>query len=145
VASEKEQNYKNHAMFDPWFHGVLFIGALIGLAQAGYLFYKDPKCLTGFLVLSMVLFILLMFKTRIYAMKVQDRVIRLEERLRLQSLLSEPLRARIPELTIDQLIGLRFASDAEVAGLVEQALKNSWTRKEIKLAVKNWRADHHRV
>jgi hypothetical protein len=145
MATEKEQNYKNHAMFDPWFHGVLFAGGLIGLAQAGYLMYHQPTCLTGFLVLSMLLFFVLMFKTRIYAMKVQDRVIRLEERLRLQAILPEALKTRIPELTTDQLIGLRFAGDNEVAALVEQALKNNWTRKEIKLAVKNWRADFHRV
>lgn len=145
MAAEKEQNYKNHRMLDPWFHIVIFLGAVVGLAQAAYLFYHDPKCLTGWIVLSQVLFILLMFKTRFYAMKVQDRIIRLEERLRLQSLLPEPLRARIPELTIDQLIGLRFAGDGEVAELVEQTLKNSWGREEIKRAVKNWRADHWRV
>lgn len=75
----------------------------------------------------------------------QDRVIRLEERLRLQSVLPEPLRERIGDLTLDQLIGLRFASDAELPSLVEQALANHWNRDQIKRAIQNWRPDTLRV
>ena len=84
-------------------------------------------------------------KIRTYALKVQDRVIRLEERLRLQSVLPEPLRERIGDLTLDQLIGLRFASDAELPSLVEQALANHWNRDQIKRAIQNWRPDTLRV
>jgi len=85
------------------------------------------------------------FKIRLYALKVQDRVIRLEERLRLTQLLSEPLRSRIPELTEAQLIALRFASDAEVAGLVDRALKEKLSRADIKKSIKTWRPDYWRV
>ena len=84
------------------------------------------------------------FKIRIYALKVQDRLIRLEERLRLKEL-APALQGRIGDLTEDQLIGLRFASDGEVAGLAAQALAGNWNRKQIKESIKNWRADHWRV
>ncbi len=84
-------------------------------------------------------------KIRLYALKVQDRVIRLEERLRLSSLCSEPLRSRLPELTEDQLIGLRFASDAEVPKLAERALSEKLSRADIKKAIQTWRPDYWRV
>jgi hypothetical protein len=86
-----------------------------------------------------------MSKIRLYALKNQDRIIRLEERLRLQRLLPEQLQARIDELTEPQLVGLRFASDAELPGLVEKTLGGKWGAKEIKQAIQIWRADYWRV
>jgi len=97
------------------------------------------------LVLLAVALLVWVFKTRLYALKVQDRVIRVEERLRLMHLLQEPLRSRIPELTENQLVGLRFASDMEVAALVERALKEKLSRRDIKKSIKNWRPDDWRV
>ncbi|MBZ5685679.1 MAG: DUF6526 family protein [Acidobacteriia bacterium] len=97
------------------------------------------------LILLAVAMLTLVLKVRLYALKVQDRIIRLEERLRLTQLLSEPLRSRIPELTEGQLIGLRFASDAEVPKLVERALSEKLQRKDIKKAIQNWRPDYWRV
>jgi len=77
---------------------------------------------------------------------VQDRVIRLEERLRLERLLDPPLAARISELTTAQLVALRFASDEEVGGLVARVLEGELTgRKEIKRAIRSWRPDHERI
>ena len=89
--------------------------------------------------------VVLALKCRLYALKVQTRVIRLEERLRLVTLLPESLRAKIPKLTEGQLVALRFASDAEVPGLVEKALAASLPNTEIKNAIVNWRPDYFRV
>jgi hypothetical protein len=148
MSAAKPQNYKNHASFDPWFHVVALVTLVLLLALSITLLVQNihgqvlvPIIL---IVLSLVLF-LITAKARSYPMKVQDRVIRLEERLRLDALLPEPLRKRIPELTPDQLVALRFASDDEIPSLVELALDKHLTRKEIKERIQNWRPDHLRV
>lgn len=139
------QNLKNHTMFDPPFHFFLAPVGLILLGLAIYDLVKNPGWMTGIHVLAVVWLVVLVFKTRIYSLKVQDRIIRLEERLRLAAVLPAALQPRIGDLSIDQLIGLRFASDAELPGLVEKTLGGNWNRKQIKEAVQNWRADNWRV
>jgi hypothetical protein len=95
-------------------------------------------------VLSLLVFIPFI-KLRTYPLKVQDRVIRLEERLRLQSLAPTEWHSQIYRLTEDQLIGLRFAADDEVVELAKQALEHNLTRKEIKERIQNWRPDDFRI
>ena len=84
-------------------------------------------------------------KARMYATKLQDRIIRMEERQRLYGLLPETLRARIGELSEAQLVGLRFASDAELPGLVEETLAKKLSAAQIKKSIKVWRPDYFRV
>ncbi|HXP41918.1 MAG TPA: DUF6526 family protein, partial [Candidatus Acidoferrales bacterium] len=79
------------------------------------------------------------------ALRVQDRVICLEERLRLTTLSPEPLRSRLPELTERQLIALRFSSDAEAPSLAERALTEKLAPRDIKQAIQTWRPDYWRV
>jgi prepilin signal peptidase PulO-like enzyme (type II secretory pathway) len=152
MAESKPQTFANHTRFDPPFHffiapifalGVIFafIHFFAHLSHAGF---RDNLHAVLLILLAIAL-LTWVFKTRLYALKVQDRVIRLEERLRLMRLLPEPLRSRIPELTEGQLIGLRFASDAEVPQLAERALNEKLSRNDIKKAIQNWRPDYWRV
>ena len=143
--AQPEQNLKNHARFDPMFHGFLTFGALILLGSAVYALVRQPDWWSAVRLLGVLWAIVLMFKTRLYALKVQDRVIRLEERLRLAQLLPDATRSRLGELSESQLIALRFASDGEAPALVLQTLDGKWDQKQIKLAVKTWRPDYWRV
>ncbi len=143
--AQPEQNLKNHARIDPMFHGFLFVGALILLGASIYALVRQPDWWGAVRLFGVLWAIVLMFKVRLYAIKVQDRVIRLEERLRLAQLLPESTRQRVGDLNESQLIALRFASDGEVAGLVEQTLGGNWDQKQIKSAIKNWRPDFLRV
>ncbi len=152
MAGKAPQTYANHTRFDPAFHfflaPVFLLGLILSLVHFFYHFRESDfrDNFHSFLLIVLAVAVLtLLFKLRLYSLKVQDRVIRLEERLRLTQLLSEPLRSRIPELTEDQLIGLRFASDAEVPKLVERALNEKLNRKEIKKSIQNWRPDYWRV
>jgi Family of unknown function (DUF6526) len=142
---DQAQSYASHARFHPLFHFVLIPLLLINLIVSIVWLVREPSFASVWdLVMAVVLFILA-FLARANPMKVQDRVIRLEERLRLYALLPESQRARIPELTEDQLIALRFASDDELPALAERALNEHLNRKDIKKAIVNWRGDHWRV
>jgi hypothetical protein len=152
MAEYKPQSFAHHTRWDPLFHfflaPVFVLGLLLALvhffAHFAHSDFRD-NFHAGLLILLAVACLLLLFKVRLYALKVQDRVIRLEERLRLTQLMSEPMRSRIPELTEDQLCGLRFASDAEVAKLAERAMNEKLSRTDIKKAIQTWRPDYWRV
>jgi len=142
------QSYAHHTRWDPAFHFfVLPVFVLAFAASVAHLvwhFGRHP--FYGILLVVLALAALIaIFKIRLNALKVQDRVIRLEERLRLAAVLPESLRPRIPELSVSQLIGLRFASDEELPALVERTLTEKLSCADIKKAVKNWRADNWRV
>jgi hypothetical protein len=139
------QSLKNHARLDPFFHIFIFALYLLNLVYAGFHLYRQTSLSSGwYLVLSMAAIVPIV-KLRNYPLKVQDRVIRLEERLRLQSLAPQQWHAQISRLNEGQLIALRFAGDDEVVELAKQALEHNLGRKQIKERIKNWRADDWRV
>ena len=152
MAETKPQTLANHTRWDPVFHFFLipiFVLALI-LSLVHFFAHITSSDLREqihavLLILLATAFLVLAFKERLYALKVQDRIIRLEEQLRLMRLLPEPLRSRIPELTEGQLCALRFASDAELPKLAERALNEKMSRADIKKAIQNWRPDNWRV
>ena len=146
------QSFKNHGRFDPAYHAVasgLLLAALILAITILVRSVLAPGAhhllISIWLVVVSVALVIILLKERLYPLKVQDRVIRLEERLRLAMLLPEKLKSRIPELTEGQLIALRFASDAEIPALVELTLEKRLSRKEIKERIQNWRPDYWRV
>jgi len=109
------------------------------------LLFRNPGIGGAWLLVLSVAFLIHAGRTRSYATHLQDRVIRMEERLRLGAILQEPLRSRIGELTDSQFVGLRFASDAELPALVQRALDEKLSRSDIKKAIVNWRPDYSRV
>jgi cell division protein FtsL len=145
MSQQDSQNLKNHGRLDPQFHFVLFAVLIANLIiSIIYLVHHLGFHAAWLVVLSVAAF-LLYFKVRLYPLKVQDRVIRLEERIRLQALAPTEWHTQIYRLTEDQLIGLRFAADSEVVELAKQALEHNLNRKQIKERIKDWRADDFRV
>jgi hypothetical protein len=145
MAEKVPQSLANHARFDPPFHFFILPVFAITVIVAIVQLFRHPSPLSAWLVVFMVAAMTAVFKIRIYALKVQDRIIRLEERLRLAILVDKPLRAHIVELSESQLIGLRFASDAELPALTARTLSEKLSRAEIKKAVTQWRPDYWRV
>jgi hypothetical protein len=143
--AQEPQSLKNHRRFDPAFHFFLAPLGLFFLIDQIVVLVKNPDWNSALHVVAAIWAIVAVFLIRTYALKVQDRVIRLEEQLRLKGLVPAALQGRIGELTEDQLVGLRFASDGEVAGLAQKTLEGKWTRKQIKDAIQTWRPDYWRV
>ena len=145
MAEKVPQTLANHARFDPPFHffalPVVFLSVIVAIVH----FVQRRSFFSAWLGVFVVAMVIVTLRTRMYALKVQDRLIRLEERERIAGLVSEPLRARIGELTEGQLIGLRFASDTEIPGLVKETLDKKLSRADIKKAIRHWRPDYFRV
>jgi len=141
-----QQNVSNHARYVPGYHFVLSTLLLAVLAWQIYYLAIRPSLGTALGMILAVALILMYWYMRVFAVTVQNRVIRLEERLRMAALLSADLQARIPEFTIDQLVALRFASDAELPDLARQVLEGHIAdQKAIKGMITQWRADHLRA
>ena len=141
----KTQNYSNHARFVPLFHFftligtlVLFIGSIVNLVKSsGSNLYNASLIVFGSLLLMLTA-----FYARVFSLKAQDRAIRAEENFRHYLLTGKPLDS---ELTVRQIIGLRFASDEEFPELSKKAVAEKLSEKEIKKSIKNWKGDYYRV
>ena len=141
----KKQTYRNHVHYVPLYHYLTFLAMFILTAGAVYntITCKPEQKLQSLLFLLLVLTVIsVSFHNRSFALKAQDRAVRAEENFRYFVLTGN----RLPHsLTIYQVIALRFAGDEELVSLVERTIKENLTPKEIKQAVKNWKADHYRA
>jgi hypothetical protein len=145
MSDSAPQSLKNHGRLDPPFHMVLAAVLAVNLYIVGLNAFRHLDLFSGWLVILSIAVFIPVLKLRQYPLKVQDRVIRLEERLRLQALAPVEWHTQIYRLSEDQLVGLRFASDDEVVELAKQALEHNLTRKQIKERIKTWRPDDWRV
>ena len=142
-----EQNFANHGKFVPAFHFFVLPVMLLNFGWSIYRWIHAGYTIDGFVGIIVAAALLVGFvMARLMAMKVQDRVIRLEERQRFERVLPVDLQSRIPEFTIEQLIGLRFASNSELSELARKVLDDKITdRKSIKQMIKVWRPDFARA
>jgi hypothetical protein len=146
MAQKTPQTFENHARVLPAFHYVAFPLFAINF------FFTLYQAVTDFSWAKLVAFglavalILLFFVARVMALTVQDRVIRIEEQLRMRALLPADLQPRIGEFTVKQLVALRFAGDEELPGLARKVLDEKiQDQKTIKKLVQHWRADYQRA
>ncbi|MFM8533152.1 MAG: DUF6526 family protein [Acidimicrobiia bacterium] len=144
--ADSGQTYKTHIRWFPLFHFVAFPITLLNLLNALRHVWMNPSRSTGFDALVAFGILAAVFGSRVMALKVQDRVIRLEMYLRMPALLPPDLQARMSELTPEQLVGLRFAGDKEMPDLVRQVLDGKLTKQtDIKRAIKDWKGDYLRA
>ena len=142
-----EQTFASHVRWVPGFHYFVMPVIVLNFGWSIYRWRATGFSLDAFIsVLTAAALMMLMFYARLFALKVQDRVIRLEERLRLEKLLPADLKPRIEEFTCGQLVAMRFASDAELPALARKVLTdNIRGGKAIKQMVQSWRADYLRA
>jgi hypothetical protein len=144
--AEVTQSFKKHARWLPAFHFFVMPVLLINLVNTIRHFLIDWTLHDAFQVLLAAALLTLGFLARTQALAVQDRLIRLEMRLRLRGILPPDLHPSIDTLTARQLVALRFASDAELAELVREVVAGKLsTTKDIKMRIKNWQADWQRA
>ena len=142
-----QQSKQNHVRYHPLFHFIgaplgliTLIGTIVNLCYA--IIHSENVWLALFILVSSLFLVLTFFLARLYGNKVQDRVIRMEENFRHYTLTGKSLN---PNLTIRQIIALRFASNEEFVGLSERAVKEGLSASQIKESINKWRADEYRV
>jgi hypothetical protein len=145
MAKSTTQALTHHVRYDPWFHFLALPVFMASWILSAVLAIRHPGFLHIWLIVFNTALVVIAFRARQYALKVQDRLIRLEERLRLRERLPDSQHSQIASLSEGQLIALRFASDDELPALVQQAVSQRLSGPDIKKAITNWRPDHFRV
>jgi hypothetical protein len=144
--ADSGQNYRNHTRFFPPFHFVAAPILLLNFINEARHVWLNPNRSTAFAALVAFGILAAVFASRLMALKVQDRVIRLELQARMRGVLPADLQSRMDQLTPAQMVALRFASDGELAELVRSVLDGKLTtQKAIKLAIRDWRGDYLRA
>jgi hypothetical protein len=144
--ADQTQTLATHRRFIPMWHFFAVPVLLINVIVAAIQLVKVPTAMNGWAVIVALALAIGVFLSRSMPLRAQDRIIRLEEKTRLERLLPADLRSRVSDLTSSQLIALRFAPDDEVPELTRRALSGDLKdQSDIKRAIKNWRADHLRV
>jgi hypothetical protein len=144
--ADGSQTLASHRRYIPAFHFFALPVLYINVFVVGYQFTRDPRLITGWALLVAIALAVGISWSRSMPLRAQDRIIRLEERTRLERVLPTDLRGRIGELTERQLIAIRFAPDDEVPDLTRRTLNGELESPgDIKRAIRNWRADHFRV
>ena len=141
----KDQNFKNHAKLVTGFHGVLFVALVALLVGSVYHLFRTTSenlYLASLTMLIAIILILMAWYVRTFPLKAQDRAIRAEENMRHYVMTGKLLPS---DLSMSQIIALRFASDDEFLSLMEKALKEKLSAKEIKSSIKSWKGDYYRV
>jgi hypothetical protein len=144
--AQATQTYATHRRFIPIYHFFVVPVLLINVVVTAIRFVREPRLMTAWVVvLALALFFGILY-LRFMPVRAQDRIIRLEERARLERILPSDLRGRVGELSASQLIAIRFAPDDEAPELTRRTLNGELkTQGDIKRAIRNWRGDHLRV
>jgi hypothetical protein len=140
------QNLANHTRWQPPFHFFLVPVMLINVIWSIVLFVMSPGWNSGWWVVVSLALVVLTFLVRLNSLRVQDRLIRLEETIRYQQVLSPAVRQQASALNPSQIVALRFAADDELEELLSRVAAGNFAKtRNIKRAIKNWRSDTFRV
>jgi hypothetical protein len=144
--ADQTQTLATHRRWIPMWHFFAIPVLLINVFVVAVYYVRDPRLINGWAVIVAIALLIGVFLSRSMPLRAQDRIIRLEERARLERVLPSDLRGRVGELTETQLIAIRFAADDEVPELTRRTLNGELkSQGDIKRAIRNWRADHLRV
>jgi hypothetical protein len=144
--ADQTQTLASHRRYIPSFHFFALPVLLLNVFVVGYYFVRDPRFINAWSLLVAIALLVGLAWSRFMPLRAQDRIIRFEERTRLERLLPSDLRGRVGELTATQLIAIRFADDDEVPDLTRRTLNGELkSQGDIKRAIRKWRADHFRV
>ena len=144
--ADQSQTLASHRRWIPMWHFFAIPVLVANVVVVAVRFARDPLLINGWAVVVAIALLIGIFLSRSMPLRAQDRIIRLEERSRLERLLPGDLRGRVGELTPSQLVAIRFAPDDEVPDLTRRALSGELkSQGDIKRAIRNWRSDHLRV